>query len=196
MADSLETHLEATARALSTWVENEKATLEETKQIFSEEMEKDRQQLQNLMAKKEQLATAASTREETRSEKLRTIQGSQSEVRLLQAEMSTSEPVVLGLRAQKALHDSKLSNFTHDVSQASQAHALSVAELTKCIDMYRKLGLVINATGDKNLSFVFTQIDRDVPSREFTFSLRIRSDSDLFVGKPPFAVIMMDTFLT
>ncbi|RQM30245.1 hypothetical protein B5M09_008078 [Aphanomyces astaci] len=190
MADSLETHLEATARALSTWVENEKATLEETKQIFSEEMEKDRQQLQNLMAKKEQLATAASTREETRSEKLRTIQGSQSEVRLLQAEMSTSEPVVLGLRAQKALHDSKLSNFTHDVSQASQAHALSVPH-----DPRPSMPSFTYAL-DKNLSFVFTQIDRDVPSREFTFSLRIRSDSDLFVGKPPFAVIMMDTFLT
>ncbi|RHY99619.1 hypothetical protein DYB26_001764 [Aphanomyces astaci] len=180
MADSLETHLEATARALSTWVENEKATLEETKQIFSEEMEKDRQQLQNLMAKKEQLATAASTREETRSEKLRTIQGSQSEVRLLQAEMSTSEPVVLGLRAQKALHDSKLSNFTHGtllIPNVPHDPRPSMPSFTYALD--------------KNLSFVFTQIDRDVPSREFTFSLRIRSDSDLFVGKPPFAVIFL-----
>ncbi|ETV97773.1 hypothetical protein H310_09126 [Aphanomyces invadans] len=180
MADTLEAHLAAAARKVSTWVENEKSSLEETKQICAVEMEKDRQQLQNLVAKKEQLAVASSSREAARTENLRAIQSSQSEVRHLQAELSTSEPVVLGLREQKAAHDNKLSTLSLEASQAAQTHSLCVAELLKCIDMYQKLGLVIDAKGDKNISFVFTHIDPNAPRREFSFSLRVRPDNDLF----------------
>ncbi|KAF0698318.1 Aste57867_11038 [Aphanomyces stellatus] len=181
MGDTLEAHLDATSRALSSWLDNEKTSLEETKQRCTEEMEKDRQHLAHLEAQKAQLAASASHRDETMGEKLRLIQASQSEVRVLQAEMATSEPVVMGLRAQKAQHDSKLFNFSHDVTQASQAHATVVAELTKCIELYRKVGLAIDRKGDNNLGFIFTQIDRQVPTREFSFTLRINAENDVFV---------------
>ncbi|KAG9415980.1 hypothetical protein AC1031_000370 [Aphanomyces cochlioides] len=181
MEDTLEEHLEGTRKTLSEWIEQEKRSLEETKQRSIEEIEKDRQRLVHLEAQKAQLAASASHREETLGEKVRIIQDSQGEVRILQAEMATTEPVVQSLRARKATHESKLTTFMQDANQATQAHADVVAELTRCIELYHKLGLVIDKKRDNNLAFVFTQIDRDVPSREFSFTLRVSPENDVFV---------------
>ncbi|OQS01074.1 hypothetical protein THRCLA_05777 [Thraustotheca clavata] len=177
----LDEHLEAVEKAIGEWTEQQKRRCKSAQRTSSVEVAKSEEELRELQKQKLELLEAIKQAEVAREQQKRRIAANENETRDLQAEIMKAEPIITSLKSRENLHQGNLGNLNQESNKSAQAHAQVVDELMKGISLYQKLGLLIDKKRENNLAFIFTQLDPNNPNREFSFSLRIEDNPDVFL---------------
>jgi hypothetical protein len=158
----LEQNLESTPRILHEWAENEKLLVAQSKRECDDAIEKGEQQLQELKSRKADLSVTMGERQSMRERAQRAIQAEETDICKVQTEIDKCEKIIARLKSRQLMHNNTLMNFKEGIMSSirisvydtgfletaknAEARQFAVDELMKGINLYRKLGLVI----DKN----------------------------------------------
>ena len=180
LAESIESNLKHIDLDISSWSKSQNYAIDEAERLFNKNLKKYRETANLLTIRQQTYAEEAekvATELKAENEKEETLSTDLGKLRDIETQLPLS---IQSLQTSEMQLAEEVARIRNNVQSCKVESDETISELTKSLEFYRRLGLEFRKTGD-NLSFVFTQIERVDPEKEFVFALRIDENEGFVV---------------
>lgn len=179
ISSNLLTELEKTNHLFSRWATEQVDWIESTDQSYERSMEESQCTTTALEDTIAQLEALREEQAQIKAEQVRDVQLYEDHIKRLVGLKKSLELKKDELDIEERTEQAKVAEVLEMNAKLRAERETQINELAKGVRMYRMLGLDFQKADRNIMRFIFTQIDRNEPSREFIFQMFV-DDSDQY----------------